>query len=101
MIGKVYADTQVNNKSNRITTVVISNDEILLKYYLGLDETDRAQKFAPPSTACKIVGRSPRTIQRWIEAGHIRAVYIVGRYQVEIISLKAFALKEYQSHVAN
>jgi hypothetical protein len=90
----------INVKNNSpLQNHSLSNEEMLLKYFLTLPDLERESKFAPPSTACKLVGRSPRTIQRWIEAGFIRAVYIVGRYQVEIASLKEFVQRESHEHI--
>lgn len=98
MLGKNNNAISHSFLRNNPLPLALANEEPLLKYYLSLSDFEREKKFAPPSSACKLVGRSPRTIQRWIEAGFIRAVYIVGRYQVEIASLKSFVQEQAHSH---
>ena len=99
MIDHSSLTTKGNNNSYLPNQTSLPGDEMLLKYFLSLPDQEREKKFAPSSSACRIVGRSPRTIQRWIEAGFIRAVYIVGRYQVELASLKEFVQRQSQEHV--
>jgi hypothetical protein len=63
------------------------SDEELLQRFLSLPPQQRAEQFVSTARAAELIDRSPRTIQRWIESGAIRAVFIVGRYRVELASL--------------
>jgi excisionase family DNA binding protein len=70
----------------------------LLQYYLELPAKEREKQFANTADAAELIGRSQRTIQRWIEAGLIRAVSIVGRELVLIPSLREFVQRQSQKH---
>ena len=72
------------------------SSEGLLQYYLNLPAKERDKQFANTASAAELIGRSQRTIQRWIEEGLIRAVSIVGRELVLISSLREFVQR--QSH---
>src|SRR5215210_3813916 len=74
-----------------------SNDK-LLEYYLELPAKERDKQFTNTARAAEITGRSQRTIQRWIEEGLIRAVFIVGREWVLIPSLTEFVKQQAQKH---
>lgn len=71
----------------------------LLQYYLELPAKERNKQFANTASAAELIGRSQRTIQRWIEAGLIRAVSIVGRELVLVSSLRDFVQQQAQKHV--
>ncbi|NOT62915.1 MAG: helix-turn-helix domain-containing protein [Acidobacteria bacterium] len=64
--------------------------EELIHYYLRLPVPERHQQFANTSRAAAIAGCSQRTVQRWVEEGSVRAVYVVGRQMILIASLHEF-----------
>lgn len=77
------------NRSKQSSTEFAEHDgESLLQKYLSLPASERDKHFANTARAAEMVGRTPRTIQRWIEAGLINAVSIVGREMVSLESLR-------------
>ena len=62
--------------------------EELLSTYLSLSNEERKLRFLGTSEAARLTGLSRRTIQLWIEMGHIQAVPIGRRYQIDMTSLR-------------
>lgn len=62
----------------------------LLEQYLAMTQERRNQKFPTTARAAAMVGMSQRTIQFWIHIGKFEAVFIGGKWRVNIDSLIEF-----------
>lgn len=71
---------------NRSTSEHLSEDGLLLDY-LRCPISERDSRFLDTSSAARLTGLSRRTIQWWVECGHVAAVMIGRRYQIERRSL--------------
>lgn len=62
----------------------------LLDYYLELPRSKRREHFGGTARAARLAGVSQRTIQLWIGADNVQAVWIGHRYRVYLDSLKDY-----------
>jgi excisionase family DNA binding protein len=62
----------------------------LVNYYINLEDALRDREFVDTATAARRVGVSQRTIEAWIDAGLIRAIFIGKKYKVQLESLYVY-----------
>jgi excisionase family DNA binding protein len=70
--------------------VIEFSRENLLEQYLDLPEDQREQKFPTTERAAKLIGVSRRTIQFWVDAGDIEAIFVGRNYRVNFDSLVTY-----------
>ena len=64
--------------------------EELLDRYIGLSENQREEEFLTTERAAEIAGMSQRTIQLWVDAGDLRAIFLGRKCRVHRASLMAY-----------
>jgi len=65
----------------------------LLDIYLSLSVAEREGRFVGTTIAAERVGLSRRTIESWVDEGHIRAIRVGKKYQVDLESLRDYILR--------
>ncbi len=70
-----------------------SADDVLVQRWFSLSEKERGEHFIESNTASRLAAVSQRTIRAWIEYGHIRAIRIGKKYQIELESIKQFIIR--------
>ena len=68
-----------------ITTKDFERD--LLEDWLSMSREGREQKFASTARAAEIAGVSQRTVQFWIESGHLISIRIGKKHKIYLPSL--------------
>jgi excisionase family DNA binding protein len=64
----------------------------LLDLYLTLPPDVRNARFAGTSCAAQLLGLSQQAIHSWINKGHVAAIRVGKKYQVDLASLRAYLL---------
>ena len=59
----------------------------LINIWLSMSREARKQKFAGTARAAEIAGVSQRTVQFWIDSGHLVSLRIGKKYQIYLPSL--------------
>ena len=62
----------------------------LLETYLKMSPSERDDRFVRTGVAAQLVGVSRRTIQAWVQYGHIEAIKIGHHYRVDLLSLQEY-----------
>ena len=75
-----------------------SNNRKLLQLYLGLTKKSRALQFVTTARASKITGLSQRTIQFWVQVGHVDALFIGRKWLVCVKSLVEYLEDQADQH---
>lgn len=73
-----------------VSVAVAPTDEDLFSLYLSLTGEQRRARFATTAQAAKLVGRTQRTVQFWIDHGRIGAMRVGKIYEIDLDSLRRY-----------